>query len=291
MLRIERLTKAFGSSTVLDDVGFAVPAGEMFGFVGANGAGKTTTMRIIMGVLAADHGTVTWQGAPVTTGTRRTFGYMPEERGLYQKMRVADQITYFGRQYGLTATAARRAADTWIERLELTAHRTDMVQALSLGNQQRVQLAVALAHDPEVLVLDEPFSGLDPIGVDALAGVLREKRDAGVPIIFSSHQLDLVERLSDSVGIIAAGRIVASGPVDEVRARSAGSLLRVRLRDAKPGWATRLPGRVVRTTGDDVLVEAGDDQALLRAALAEGTLEHFGWERPRLSEIFREVVA
>jgi ABC-2 type transport system ATP-binding protein len=169
------------------------------------------------------------------------------------------------------------------------------VQALSLGNQQRVQLAVALAHDPEVLVLDEPFSGLDPIGVDALAGVLAEKRDAGVPIIFSSHQLDLVERLSDSVGIIAAGRIVAAGPVGEVRTRSGGSLLRVRVCEAAPGWADRLPGRVVRVpaTGadGDVLMETDDDQALLRAAQAEGRLEHFGWERPALSEIFREVVA
>ncbi|HEY3683189.1 MAG TPA: ATP-binding cassette domain-containing protein [Streptosporangiaceae bacterium] len=293
MLRIDGLTKRFGATTALGDVGFAVRPGEMFGFVGANGAGKTTTMRIVMGVLAADAGTVTWRDTPVTAAVRRRFGYMPEERGLYQKMRVADQITYFGRHYGLAPRAARRAADVWIERLELTAHRTDHVQALSLGNQQRVQLAVALAHDPEVLVLDEPFSGLDPIGVDALAGVLAEKRDAGVPIIFSSHQLDLVERLSDSVGIIAAGRIVASGPVDDVRARAAGSLLRVRVRDAAPGWAGRLPGRVVRTLdgGGDLLVAADDDQALLRAAQAEGRLEHFGWERPALSEIFREVVA
>ena len=298
MLRIERLVKSFGATRALDAVSFDVRPGEMFGFVGANGAGKTTAMRIVMGVLRADSGTVTWQGAPVTHATRRAFGYMPEERGLYQKMRVADQITYFGRQYGLTAAAARRAAGAWIERLDLTGHRDDMVQALSLGNRQRVQLAVALVHEPRVLVLDEPFSGLDPIGVDALAGVLAEKRDAGVPIIFSSHQLDLVERLSDSVGIIAAGRLVAAGPVDDVRAGASRPLLRVRVRDAAPGWAGRLPGRLVRPPdGDadgadgDAILDTDDDQQVLKAALAEGRLERFGWERPALSEIFREVVA
>ncbi|WP_433335137.1 ABC transporter ATP-binding protein [Spirillospora sp. CA-294931] len=294
MLRVERLGKSYGDRAALSEVTFDVRPGEMFGFVGANGAGKTTTMRIIMGVLAADAGRVTWRGAELTRTRRRAFGYMPEERGLYQKMKVAEQIEYFGRQYGLSAAASRRATGEWIERLGLTERRDDQVQALSLGNQQRTQLAVALVHDPEVLVLDEPFSGLDPIGVDALADVLAEKRDAGVPVVFSSHQLDLVERLSDAVGIIKAGRMVAAGTVDEVRAREGRRLLRVGLRDAAPGWAERLPGTVVGTPSrGHALVEPNghDDQDILSAALKEGRLEHFGWELPTLSEIFREVVA
>jgi ABC-2 type transport system ATP-binding protein len=293
MLRIDGLAKAYRETVALDGVSFAVQPGEMFGFVGANGAGKTTTMRIIMGVLAADRGTVTWHGNELTHRVRRSFGYMPEERGLYQKMKVADQIEYFGRLYGMTAPDARRAAGAWIDRLGLGARRDDEVQALSLGNQQRAQLAVALVHEPPVLILDEPFSGLDPMAVDALADVLAEKRDDGVPIIFSSHQLDLVERISDSVGIIRAGQMVAAGPVTDVRAHGRRQL-RVTVRGADPGWAERLPGRIVSQPGPYTAVlepNGMDDQDVLRSALAEGRLEHFGWEQPTLAETFREVVA
>lgn len=283
----------YGTTVALDDVSFTVRPGELFGFVGANGAGKTTAMRIIMGVLSADSGTVTWRGSQPSRDTLRSFGYMPEERGLYQKMKVADQVEYFGRLYGMAAPDARKSADAWIERLGLAERRNDEVQALSLGNQQRAQLAVALVHDPQVLILDEPFSGLDPLAVDALAGVLAEKRDAGAPIIFSSHQLDLVERISDAVGIISSGRIVATGPVDDVREREGRSRLRVELRDAPPGWMDRLPGRVVDRPNPRIALlepDGADDQDVLRTAMAAGRLEHFGWERPTLSEIFREVV-
>jgi ABC-2 type transport system ATP-binding protein len=293
MLQIAGLTKSYGATVALDRVSFTVQPGELFGFVGANGAGKTTTMRIIMGVLVPDSGTVTWRDDELTHRLRRSFGYMPEERGLYQKMKVAEQLHYFGRLYGLSAKAARRAADTWIERLGLGDRRHDEVQALSLGNQQRAQLAVALIHDPPVLILDEPFSGLDPIAVDALAEVLTEKRDAGVPIIFSSHQLDLVERLSDSVGIISAGRIVAAGTVGELRAQGR-RLLRIHIRGASPGWAQRLPADVVTSPAPEVaLVElnGASDQDVLRQAMNEGELEHFGWEQSSLTETFREVIA
>ncbi|MFW5899453.1 MAG: ABC transporter ATP-binding protein [Jiangellaceae bacterium] len=293
MLRVEGLRKMYGTTVALDDVSFTVRPGELFGFVGANGAGKTTAMRIIMGVLSADSGTVTWRGSQPSRDTLRSFGYMPEERGLYQKMKVADQVEYFGRLYGMAAPDARKSADAWIERLGLAERRNDEVQALSLGNQQRAQLAVALVHDPQVLILDEPFSGLDPLAVDALAGVLAEKRDAGAPIIFSSHQLDLVERISDAVGIISSGRIVATGPVDDVREREGRSRLRVELRDAPPGWMDRLPGRVVDRPNPRIALlepDGADDQDVLRTAMAAGRLEHFGWERPTLSEIFREVV-
>ncbi len=187
----------------------------MFGFVGPNGAGKTTTMRIILGVLAADSGEVRWREAPVTPATRRRFGYMPEERGLYPKMRVRAQLSYLAALHGVAEPQA--AADRWIERLGLTERADDRVEALSLGNQQRVQLAAALVHEPELLVLDEPFSGLDPVGVDVLSGVLADYAATGVPVVFSSHQLELVERLCDAVAIIKDGRLVASGTVDELR--------------------------------------------------------------------------
>jgi ABC-2 type transport system ATP-binding protein len=293
MLRIEGLTKKYADKTVLDDVSFEVRAGEIFGFVGANGAGKTTTMRIVMGVLEATSGTVKWDGHRLTREIRRTFGYMPEERGLYQKMKVADQVRYFGEVYGLTPAAARKEADTLVEQLELTAYRDKEVQSLSLGNQQRAQLAVALVHGPRLLVLDEPFSGLDPVGVDALAELLRERRRDGVSIIFSSHQLDLVERMIDALGIIHAGRMVVTGKADDIRSTGNGPVLRVKLRDPRAGWTERIPGRVVESDGETKLIEPrdGHSRELLMALMREGDVEQFGWDQPRLAEIFRGMVA
>ncbi len=294
MLEFDGLTKRYGDTVALRELTFSVRPGEVYGFVGANGAGKTTAMRIALGVLAADAGEVRWQGSPVTFEIRRRFGYMPEERGLYPKMRVAEQLVYFARLHGLDETAAKRAADRLTERLGVAERRDDAVEKLSLGNQQRVQLAAALVHDPEVLVLDEPFSGLDPVGVDALAGVLLDKAREGVPVVFSSHQLELVERLCDSVGIINAGRMVAAGTVSELRAREGRRQLRVVVTGAGAGWAAELPGvRVLSERRDEVLLEladGSDDQQVLAAAARAGRVENFSWREPTLAELFREVV-
>jgi ABC-2 type transport system ATP-binding protein len=266
----------------------------VYGFVGANGAGKTTAMRIMLGVLAADSGVVRWQGKPVTFETRRRFGYMPEERGLYPKMRVTEHLVYLARLHGLDLGTATRSADALTERLGVAERRTDAIEKLSLGNQQRVQLAAALVHDPEVLVLDEPFSGLDPVGVDALAGVLLERARRGVPVVFSSHQLDLVERLCDSVGIINAGRMVATGTVEDLRAQEGRRQLLVIVRDAPAGWAAVIPGvTVVSERRGELVLELADgvdDQEVLAAAARAGRVEHFSWRQPTLTELFREAV-
>ncbi|RBY75274.1 ABC transporter ATP-binding protein [Geodermatophilus sp. TF02-6] len=295
MLEFDGLYKTYGERRVLDGVSFAVAPSSMFGFCGANGAGKTTTMRIAMGLARADAGEVRWRGSPLDAAVRRRVGYMPEERGLYPKMRVGEQLTYFARLHGLDAAAAAHAAEHWADRLGLAARRGDRVEKLSLGNQQRVQLAAALVSRPEVLILDEPFSGLDPVGVDTLAEALLEQVRGGVPVVFSSHQLDLVERLCDSVGILARGHMVAAGPVAELRRREAGRVLRVVVPDAPPGWAAALPGvRVVSQRAGDTLLEldAGtDDQAVLAAALRTGRVAHFAWREPTLVELFREAVA
>ncbi|MGK5112874.1 MULTISPECIES: ABC transporter ATP-binding protein [unclassified Geodermatophilus] len=295
MLEFEGLYKTYGSNQVLEGVTFTVAPGSMFGFCGANGAGKTTTMRIALGLARADAGEVRWQGRPLDQEVRRRVGYMPEERGLYPKMKVGEQLAYFARLHGLDAAAARRAAEHWAERLGLGARRGDQVEKLSLGNQQRVQLAAALVSRPEVLILDEPFSGLDPVGVDSLAEALLEQVRDGVPVVFSSHQLDLVERLCDSVGILARGHMVATGTVAELRRREAGRLLRVVVPDAPAGWPALLPGvRVVSQQAGDTLLELDggtDDQAVLAAALRTGRVTHFAWREPTLVELFREAVA
>ena len=295
MLELKDLSRRYGEVVALDGLSFSVAEGCMFGFVGPNGAGKTTTMRIVLGVLEPDAGELRWRGEPIVASTRRAFGYMPEERGLYPKMRVCDQLAYMARLHGVERRDAAAAAARWAERLGLGARSEARVEELSLGNQQRVQLGAALVHEPELLVLDEPFSGLDPEGVDVLAQVLAERAEAGVPVVFSSHQLELVERLCEAVAIVSAGRVVATGRVDELRDREARRAVRVEVEGASPGWAEGLPGvERVEEAGQGLLVALSpdaDDQQVLDAARRAGRVRHFGAARPTLAEIFREAVA
>jgi ABC-2 type transport system ATP-binding protein len=292
MLRVSSVSRTFGDRRVLDDISFDVAPGRMTGYVGANGAGKTTSMRIILGLLSADSGTVTWNGEPVTKVARQSFGYMPEERGLYPKMKVREQLVYLGRLHGLTVVAARRSADELLERVGLAERANDALETLSLGNQQRAQIAAALVHDPELLILDEPFSGLDPIAVDVIAGVLRERTARGVPVLFSSHQLDVVERLCDDLVIIAAGAVRASGSRAELRAKYASPRYELVV-DGDAGWIRDLPGvSMVDLDGARAVIDLADpdgDQSVLREALRRGPVRAFGPVVPSLAEIFREV--
>ena len=210
MLELEGLRRRYGHVTALDDLSFEVPSGEVVGFLGPNGAGKTTTMRAIFGLTDLEAGSVRWNGAKVDQAARRRFGYMPEERGLYPGMRVGEQLEYLGRLHGLSTTDAVHATQVWLERLEIADRRDSKVETLSHGNQQRVQLAAALLHQPELLVLDEPLSGLDPAGIDAIGRVLVDEARAGSCVVFSSHQLDQVEDLCERVTIIDHGRLVVS---------------------------------------------------------------------------------
>lgn len=287
MLEIKDLHKRFGDTVALDGVSLSAAPGEVVGFVGANGAGKTTTMRIAMGVLAADSGRIVYNGAPLGVEQRRRFGYMPSERGLYPKMKTGEQIAYFGELHGMSRAEAKRAAADLLEQLNLTDRSGDFVQDLSLGNQQRVQLAVSLVHDPEALILDEPFSGLDPIAVDVMGTALKDRAADGAPVIFSSHQLDLIERLCDSVVIIGNGRIIAAGTVEDLKAKEVKQL-RVSVQTPEDLTAA-LPGTVTRD-GDDYLVEDADDQEVLRIAAAAGRVTHFAYDQPTIAEIFREAV-
>jgi ABC-2 type transport system ATP-binding protein len=294
MLELIGLSRRFGDVVALDSVSFSVAEGEMVGFVGPNGAGKTTAMRIALGVLAPDSGEVRWRDKPVDQNVRRRFGYMPEERGLYPKMRVLDQLVYLATLHGLSRADATAEAGRMIDVLGVAGRARDRTDALSLGNQQRVQLAAALVHRPEVLVLDEPFSGLDPVGVDVLSGVLRERAEAGVPVVFSSHQLDLVERLCESVVLINKGRIVAAGRIVDLRSRDHRRLVRVEVLGALPDWYATLPGvRVLDPLPDGAILELSDslrERDVLDAARAAGDVRHFSVVQPSLTEIFREAV-
>ncbi|HEX2155335.1 MAG TPA: ATP-binding cassette domain-containing protein [Acidimicrobiia bacterium] len=295
MLEITDLHKRYDDVVALDGCTFEVQPGRMLGFLGPNGAGKTTAMRSIFGLVQPDRGEIRWKGEPVTHEMRMRFGYIPEQRGLYPKMKAHDQLTYMGRLHGMEKKAAAAAADTWLELLGLADRRDTPTEALSHGNQQRVQLAAALVHDPDLMVLDEPLSGLDPLGVDTMAEVLQAQADAGKAVMFSSHQLDLVEDLCDDVAIINRGRIVAAGNVNQLK--NAASIRHLELEIEGPVESVLASLEGVRSAdvvdGRHVLiVEAATDvRKLLAEAERGGIVHHFVYTTPSLTDLFREAVA
>ncbi len=292
MLSIHAINRSFKGHQALKDVSFEVRDGLMTGFVGANGAGKTTAMRIILGVLSPDSGEVRVDGRPITAEDRAQFGYMPEERGLYPKMKVHEQLVYLARLHGMTAASAAARADALLEQLGLGERRGDTLESLSLGNQQRAQIAAALVHEPTALVLDEPFSGLDPMAVEVTLDVLRDVARAGAPVLFSSHQLDVVERLCDSLVILAHGEVRAAGTREEIRAAHARPEWVLETEDA--GFVRGIPGiEVLEFDGGHVRFAADSVEAadrVLRDAIERGTVRSFAPSIRPLNEIFQEVV-
>lgn len=291
MITVEKLTRRYGDVTVVDDVSFEVRPGRTTGFVGANGAGKTTTMRMIMGVLAPSAGEVLWQGSPITADERRRFGYMPEERGLYPRMKLRDQLVYFARLHGMSQADARRRTDDLLGHFGLEGRADDLLDELSLGNQQRIQIAASLVHHPSALVLDEPFSGLDPIAVDSMVELLQQEARE-LPLLFSSHQLDLVERLCDDLVILSGGRLVAAGPVEELRSRGADRY-RVVLDGEDAAWLRDLRGVTVRDVdGSTALLDLDGLTApeLVRAVGERSAVLEVARDHQPLSEIFKESV-
>jgi ABC-2 type transport system ATP-binding protein len=292
MLSVRNISRSFGTRRVVDDVSFDVGRGRLTGFVGGNGAGKTTTMRMILGVLRPDSGTITLDGVPVDQSSLHGFGYMPEERGLYPKMEIGEQLAYLARLHGIDKVTATQRADDLLERLGLIERRKDKLEALSLGNQQRVQVAAALVHDPDVLIMDEPFSGLDPMAVDEVVTVIAEHAARGVPVLFSSHQLDVVERLCDDLVIIANGKVQAAGEREALREQYSHSRWSLQT-TGDVGWVRGVPGVVVEElAGTTVLfgAEPAAADAVLRAAVDRGTVASFRPVRPTLGEIFRDIV-
>ena len=291
MLETRSLTRTYGDKVVVDHVDLQVRPGRITGFVGANGAGKTTAMRMLMGVLAPTSGTVLWNGEPAGPAERRRFGYMPEERGLYPRMKVLEQLTYFARLHGVSTSDARERARTLLHHFGLDDRVDDLLDTLSLGNQQRVQIAAALVHWPTALVLDEPFSGLDPLAVDSMVDLLRDEA-SDLPLLFSSHQLELVERLCDDLVILADGRVVASGPVAELSRRGADRY-RVELDGEDAAWLRDVRGvEVVDVDGPVALLDLDGLKAadLARIVVERSSVVELSRARQPLSEIFREAV-
>ena len=291
-LSIDGLRKRFGEVQALDGVGFHVRPGEVFGFLGANGAGKTTTMRIVLGFLRPDDGSVTWNGSPAEAWPRRTWGYMPEERGLYLRMPVLDQLVYYASLYGVPRATARNDARRWLARFRIEEYADRRAESLSKGNQQKVQYIATILHDPDVILMDEPFSGLDPVNVALLKAAFLELRDRGKTVIFSTHQLDQAEELCDSVAIIDHGRIITSGPTREVKRSTGHQVVRVATsQDGDVAWLRALPHVTVTRPGNDYtevrVGDGADPQAVLHAAMANGgDVLRFEVADPSLEEVF-----
>jgi len=294
MLSFDGVTKRFGSLTALDGCTFAARPGRLTGFLGPNGAGKTTAMRAVFGLVELDAGAVRWHGRPVSAAERARFGYMPEERGLYPRMRVRDQLVYLGELCGRAGRDVSRSVDSWLERLDLAGRAADRLDALSHGNQQRVQLIAALVGDPDLLVLDEPFSGLDPIAMDAMSGLLTELAGGGTTVLFSSHQLDLVEDLCQDVVIIDHGRIVVAGDLAELRAKVPQRFVDIRYQGPAPDWTQLAPLELVESKDGQARLRVGRDTdlaAVVAAARDRADIISFAYQPPTLSELFRQAVA
>ena len=292
-LELSGVTRRFGDRLALDDVSFAVPPGQVVGLLGPNGAGKTTAMRIVFGVTEPDAGEIRFEGRVPTRAERTHWGYMPQERGLYPDMRVGDQVTYFARLIGLDRTAARRRTSALLAELRIDDRAGDRVSTLSGGQQQVVQLAVTLVQEPPVVVLDEPFAGLDPVRVDELSGLVRRLAAEGRTVVFSSHQLDLVEGICESIVMIDRGRVVLDGKVPELKAASGRRALRVHVQSERV-WYADIPGVEVIWTGSTgvrlMLAPDIDALAVLDAARAAGPVRDFGLEQPSLTELFLDAV-
>jgi ABC-2 type transport system ATP-binding protein len=293
MLTIRSLSKRYGDVVALDGASFEVRPGRIVGFLGPNGAGKTTAMRCIFGLANPDAGEISWKGHPVGHHDRLRFGYMPEERGLYPRMRVGEQLTYFGFLSGMSRSQAQQATDHWLGTLGLSDRTGSRLEELSHGNQQRVQLATALVHEPELLVLDEPFSGLDPLGIEAMSALLVEESQRGVAILFSSHQLDLVEDICEDVVIIDHGKVVLDGEVDRLRAET--DKIRVEVAVDDEAWNPSFDGLIeIERDHRHASFLADKDvriEEILGKAATEGNVTSMSYGPPHLSDLFREAVA
>lgn len=297
VLRLENVTKRYGQTLAVDRVSFTAEPGRLFGLLGPNGAGKTSTIRMIAHITAPDRGTITLGGEPVSPATQRRMGYLPEERGLYRKMRVGEQLVYLGQLKGMTASGAEKTAREWLDRFDAADWFGKKVEELSKGMQQKVQFVATVMHGPDLVILDEPFSGLDPINADLLQDTVAELRESGRTVLFASHRMEQVEQLCDDLCLIARGRVLLSGSLREVKRQFGRDTASLHW-EGDGAFLDRLEASgavsVLQRTGDTAmlrLAEGTPAREVLRAALdGSAEVDRFELHEPPLAEIFRRVV-
>ncbi len=296
-LKVENISKAFGSVQAVRGLTMEVQAGEIFGFLGPNGAGKTTTIRMILDIFRPDSGQITWNGLPVRDIPRRAWGYLPEERGLYPRMNIVDQLMFLAQLYGMPKNTVKRQLDDWLERFQMTTYRNKRVDELSKGNQQKIQFLATVLHDPEILIMDEPFSGLDPVNVNLLKDAFLELHRRGKTIVFSTHQMETVEELCQNILIINKGQAVVNGSVRQVKRSSGRTVVRLALdNDPELLWLDSFPGITVTKRRQDYVemtltAEVATGQILAAAQRQSGQITRFELAEPSLHDIFVERVA
>jgi ABC-2 type transport system ATP-binding protein len=292
-LQLESVTKRFGDFTAVDDLTLLVGDGTMYGFLGANGAGKTTTFRMILGLLNASEGRITWNNKPINYKTSPEIGYLPEERGLYPKMKVEEQLIFLGQLRGMNKTDAKAGLKNWLDRMEIPHYANKKVEELSKGNQQKIQVIASLLHNPKLLILDEPFSGLDPVNVELLKEAIIEFRNSGATIIFSSHRMDHVEELCEELSIIHHGKQIVSGTLREVKQSFGKQNVRIHSDNDLSKLASISGVTSVSKSIEGALYQVESEHIankLLTAALESGPIRHFAIEEPSLQDIFIEKV-
>ncbi len=295
-LRVEHVNKSFGPFQAITDLSLEVKEGGLFGFLGANGAGKTTTMRMILDIFRPDSGQISWNGVPVSEVARRVWGYLPEERGLYPQMEVEDQLLFLARLNGLSKADAERGLEEWLERFQIKANRHKKIEELSKGNQQKVQFLAAILHNPDVLIMDEPFSGLDPVNASALKEAVLEMHRRGKTIIFSTHQMEQVEELCEDILIINKGQSVVQGSLQAIKRQHGRHLARLKLdNDSQALWLDELAGVEVTERRQDYiemrLQPNVNPNLIVEAALQHGgIISMFELVEPSLNDIFITLV-
>lgn len=296
-LLVEHINKSFAHFQVIKDLSMEVKEGSIFGFLGANGSGKTTTMRMILDILRPDSGRITWKSNSVSALPRHTWGYLPEERGLYPKMIVEEQLLFLAQLHGRSKQAARKELDEWLERFQIKTMSKKKVEELSKGNQQKIQFLAAILHDPAVLIMDEPFSGLDPVNASMLKEAFVEMRRRGKTLIFSTHQLEQVEELCEDVVIINKGQVVVQGGVRAIKRQYGRNVVRLKLdNDAEARWLEMLDGVQVTKRRQDYIemqIHASiNPNYIIEAALRHGGMvNRFELAEPSLTDIFIEQVS
>ena len=295
-LKIDGITKTFGDFTAVNNVSFEVETGTIFGFLGTNGAGKTTTMRMILDIIRADAGTITWNDTQTRDMDRARFGYLPEERGLYPKMEVEEQLLFIGQLYGASKNDVQRRIDRWLELFNVTENRNKTVEALSKGNQQKIQFLAAVLHDPDILIMDEPYSGLDPVNAQQMKDAFHELVNEGKTIIFSTHQLNDAQELSKDVAIIHRGNLLITGSVDDVRKSTGEHYLRFAVAGDKDlAWVEDMPNaHIVNRMSDHAEIGVPNEDAardILRIAMQRDMpVTMFELDYPSLNDVFLDLV-
>ncbi|WP_028596723.1 ABC transporter ATP-binding protein [Paenibacillus assamensis] len=292
-LQLDRIVKQYGDKTAVNEISLSVEAGEIYGLLGANGAGKTTTMRMVLGLIYPDAGQILYNGKPYHKGLEQLFGYLPEERGLYPKVKVSDQVLYLAQLRGMSRSDADKSLKYWLERFQVPENYNKKIEELSKGNQQKIGFIASIVHNPKFIIMDEAFSGLDPVNVELMKETVKELRDNGATILFSTHRMEHVEELCRQTTILKKGQAVLQGTVRDLKAKYPREKVILRTTGEVVGLEQITGVKQIDRTETGYIINIADESAaqhILQQAMSQSTVEHFEVKEPTLNDIFIKAV-